>query len=118
MYLQKATLLQFPHGRYSESLLRRDHDAIVNLYQSNGFLAVKVTSRTQDNYRGKPGDLAVYLRIEEGPQSFVNNLQVDGIEHLDLKKVLGSLSSVSYTHLDVYKRQMHARPGHRRRDAR
>ena len=94
MYLQKATLLQFPHGRYSESLLRRDHDAIVNLYQSNGFLAVKVTSRTQDNYRGKPGDLAVYLRIEEGPQSFVNNLQVDGIEHLDLKKALGSLSSI------------------------
>jgi outer membrane protein assembly complex protein YaeT len=94
MYLQKATLLQFPHGRYSESLLRRDHDAIVNLYQSNGFLAVKVTSRTQNNYRGKPGDLAVYLQIQEGPQSFVNNLQVDGIEHLDVKKVLGSLSSI------------------------
>jgi len=94
MYLQKATLLQFPHGRYSESLLRRDHDAIVNLYQSNGFLAVKVTSRTQENYHGKPGDLAVYLQIQEGPQSFVNNLQVDGIEHLDLKKVLGSLSSI------------------------
>jgi len=94
MYLQKASLLQFPHGRYSESLLRRDRDAIVNLYQSNGFLAVKVNSRTQENYRGKPEDLAVFLEIQEGPQSFVNTLDVEGIEHLDMKKVLGSLSSV------------------------
>jgi outer membrane protein assembly complex protein YaeT len=94
MYLQKATLLQFPHGRYSESLLRRDRDAIVNLYQSNGFLAVKVNSRIQENYRGKPGDLAVFLEIQEGRQSFVANLDVDGIEHLDKSKVLGLLSSI------------------------
>jgi outer membrane protein assembly complex protein YaeT len=94
MYLQTASFLQFPHGRYSESLLRRDHDAIVNLYQSNGFLAVKVNSRTENNYRGKPGELAVYLEIEEGPQSFVNSLQVDGIEHLDKSQVLGGLSSI------------------------
>jgi len=94
MYLQKASLLQFPHGRYSESLLRRDRDAIVNLYQSNGFLAVKVDSRTEEHYRGRPGDLAVFLEIQEGPQSFVNSLQVDGIEHLDMAKVLGSLSSI------------------------
>jgi outer membrane protein assembly complex protein YaeT len=94
MYLQKASLLQFPHGRYSESLLRRDRDAIVNLYQSNGFLAVKVDSRIQNNYRGKPGDLAVFLEIQEGPQSFVASLAVDGIEHLDMSKVLGSLSSI------------------------
>jgi outer membrane protein insertion porin family len=94
MYLQTASFLQFPHGRYSESLLRRDHDAIVNLYQSNGFLAVKVNSRTQDNYRGKPGELAVFLEIVEGPQSFVSSLQVDGIEHLEKSEVLASLSSM------------------------
>ena len=94
MYLQKASLLQFPHGRYSESLLRRDRDAIVSLYQSNGFLAVKVNSRTQESFRGKPEDIAVFLEIQEGPQSFVNNLQVDGIEHLDMHKVLSTLSSL------------------------
>lgn len=94
MYLQAASFLQFPHGRYSENLLRRDHDAIVNLYQSNGFLAVKVNSHTKENYRGKPGELAVYLEIQEGPQSFVSSLQVDGVEHLDRSQVLGSLSSV------------------------
>lgn len=94
MYLQVATFLQFPHGRYSESLLRRDHDSIVNLYQSNGFREVKVTSHTQDDYHGKPGDLAVFLEIQEGPQSFVGSLQVDGIEHLDRDAILSSLSSI------------------------
>ena len=66
-----ATFLQFPHGRYSENLLRRDQEAIRNLYQSNGFRDVKVTARTEDNYRGKTGDIAVFLTIEEGPQYFV-----------------------------------------------
>ena len=94
MYLQKATFLQFPHGRYSESLLRRDRDAIESLYQSNGFLAVKVNSRIEENYRGKPGDLAVFLDIQEGPQSFVDSLEIEGIEHLDKSKVLGLLSSI------------------------
>ena len=37
MYLQPATLLQFPHGRYSENLLSRDENSIRSLYQSNGF---------------------------------------------------------------------------------
>ena len=94
MYLHTASFLQFPHGRYSESLARRDRDAIGNLYQSNGFLAVKVNSRTQNDYRGKPGELAVFLEIQEGPQSFVSSLQVDGLEHLDRSQVLGLLSSI------------------------
>jgi outer membrane protein insertion porin family len=93
MYLQTASFLQFPHGRYSESLLSRDHDSIVNLYQSNGFREVKVSSHTQDDYRGKHGDIAVFLEIQEGPQSFVDNLTVDGIEHLDGGAVLTTLSS-------------------------
>ena len=93
MYLRTAAMLQFPHGRYSESLLRRDHDSIVNLYQSNGFRDVKVSTRLQDDYRGKPGELAVFLEIGEGPQSFVDSLVVDGIERLDRSAILGSLSS-------------------------
>jgi len=94
MYLQPASFLQFPHGRYSESLLRRDHDSIVNLYQSNGFREVQVNSHTEDDYRGRHGELAVFLEIVEGPQSFVGSLEVDGIERLDRDAVLGALSSV------------------------
>ena len=95
MYLQPARFLQFPHGRYSENLLRRDKEAIVNLYQSNGFRDAKVNSRTEDGYRGKAGDMAVLLEVQEGPQYFVSGLQVDGIERLDREAVMGALSSVS-----------------------
>src|SRR5258708_7644810 len=67
MFLQTANLLQFPHGRYSGNLLRRDQDTIRNLYQSNGFRDVKVTAEAHDDFRGKPGDIGVTVHIEEGP---------------------------------------------------
>ncbi|MBZ5725080.1 MAG: BamA/TamA family outer membrane protein [Acidobacteriia bacterium] len=95
MYLQPASFLQFPHGRYSENLLRNDEESIVNLYQSNGFRDVKVTHRVQDDYLGKTDNIAVYLTVEEGPQYFVNDLQIDGIEKLDKAGILAKLSSVA-----------------------
>jgi outer membrane protein assembly complex protein YaeT len=93
MYLQTASFLQFPHGRYSESLVRRDRDSIANLYESNGFRDVKVVSRSTDNYLGKEGNLAVTLEIQEGPQYLVNRVQVDGVEKLDNARILAKLSS-------------------------
>ncbi|HTX35728.1 MAG TPA: POTRA domain-containing protein [Bryobacteraceae bacterium] len=94
MYLQPATFLEFPHGRYSENLLKQDQDSITNLYQSNGFRDVKVTSRTQDNYGGKPGEMAVFVHIDEGPQYLIGELEVDGIEHLNKQEILSRLSSI------------------------
>jgi outer membrane protein assembly complex protein YaeT len=93
MYLQTASFLQFPHGRYSESLARRDRDTIVNLYESNGFGDVKVTSHVTDNYLGKEDNLAVTLEIQEGPQYKVNSVHVDGVEKLDKARILGKLTS-------------------------
>jgi outer membrane protein assembly complex protein YaeT len=92
LFLQKASFLQFPHGRYSGSLLSRDEDSIVNLYQSNGFRDVRVTHRLEDDYRGKAGDMAVSLTIEEGPQYFVNHLEVQGIQKLDQAAILTMLN--------------------------
>jgi outer membrane protein assembly complex protein YaeT len=93
MYLQTASFLQFPHGRYSESLVRRDLDTIANLYESNGFKDVKVTSRTTDNYLGKEDSLAVTLEIQEGPQFLVNSVQVDGVQKLAKARILAKLTS-------------------------
>jgi outer membrane protein insertion porin family len=93
MFLQKASFLQFPHGRYSESLLSRDEDSIVSLYQSNGFRGVRVTHRLEDDYRGKAGDIAVFIAIDEGPQYFVDRLEVEGIEKLDKAAILSMLGS-------------------------
>ena len=83
MYLQKANFLQFPHGRYSENLLRRDRTTISNLYEANGFRDVKVTSTSVDNYLGVPGNLAVTIDIQEGPQYLINRLQLEGVEKLN-----------------------------------
>jgi outer membrane protein assembly complex protein YaeT len=93
LYLQKANLLQFPRGRFSENLLRRDRDNIANLYESNGFRDVKVTPHTIDNYLGKEGDIAVTFEIEEGQQYLVGNIQLDGVEKLDKARLLAKLSS-------------------------
>ncbi|HUP03013.1 MAG TPA: POTRA domain-containing protein [Bryobacteraceae bacterium] len=95
MLLRTASFLQFPHGRYSASLLSRDEASIVSLYQSNGFRDVKVTHRIVDTYRGRRDTIAVFLDIEEGPQYLVGSLQVDGMEHVDRSTVLGQLSSVT-----------------------
>lgn len=95
MFLHTANFLQFRRGRYSENLLRRDRAAIESLYQSNGFRDARVTSRTVDDYRGRTGDLAVFLQIEEGPQYFVGELKIDGIERLDRERIAARLSSTS-----------------------
>jgi outer membrane protein assembly complex protein YaeT len=94
MFLRTAAFLEFPHGRYSENLLARDVDSITTLYQSNGFRDVHVTSQVKDDYLGKTGDLAVLIHIEEGPQYFIDSLQVSGIERLDKAQILATLSSV------------------------
>src|SRR5579883_437615 len=95
MFLQQSSWLQFRHGRYSENFLSQDEQTIEGLYQSNGFLDVKVTHRVADDYGGKAGDIAVFLKIEEGLQYLVNNLEVDGIEQLDRSQVLAGLSSLA-----------------------
>jgi outer membrane protein assembly complex protein YaeT len=94
MYLQTANLLQFPHGRYSEALMKRDIQAITNLYDSNGFRDVKVTSRVEDDYRGKHSDISVVFTVNEGPQYFVNKVHVEGIDKMDPAMILRALTSV------------------------
>jgi outer membrane protein insertion porin family len=94
MFLQTASILQFPHGRFSESMLRRDEDSITSLYESNGFRDVRITHQLLDDYRGKAGDLAVLIAIDEGPQFFIGKLTVDGVEKIDKSRILGMLSSM------------------------
>lgn len=86
---------QFRHGRYSEALRRRDEESIVNLYQENGFREANVTSTVTDDYRGKTGDLAVSVTIEEGEQWFVSHLEVSGIQQLDAASIISTLSSTA-----------------------
>jgi outer membrane protein assembly complex protein YaeT len=94
MFLMRASLLQFRHGRYSGALLRRDEESIASLYQSNGFRDVAVTHKIVDGYRDKPGNLAVFIDIQEGPQYFIHSLDIQGAAEPDQAKLLSQLSSV------------------------
>ena len=88
-----AKSLQFRHGRYSNAFLRRDEESITNLYKSNGFRDAMVTADVTDDYKGKPGDLAVTLKVDEGKQWIVSKLNLTGYEKLDLHRILSTLNS-------------------------
>jgi outer membrane protein assembly complex protein YaeT len=92
MFLQTKSL-QFRRGRFSNAFLRRDKESISNLYRANGFRDIAVTSEVTDDYKGRKGDLAVTLNIDEGRQWIVSRLDVTGYSKLDLHRILSTLNS-------------------------
>jgi len=77
MQVQAASRL-FSHGRYNQGLLNDDVRGLETLYRTNGFQEVKVSGRVLDNYLGQDNALAVEIGIEEGPQTLVGNLKIEG----------------------------------------
>lgn len=70
------------HGVFSQSLLASDVQSIENLYKSNGFLEVKVTSNVADGVGGVKDDMSVVIKIEEGTQTRVGSLKIVGSKSL------------------------------------
>jgi len=82
MFIQPASFA-LRHGRYSEAFRHRDEQAIADLYHSNGFRDVKVTSAVERNHRNKNDEIAVTITIAEGPQWIVDSLTLKGIDKAD-----------------------------------
>ena len=80
-------------GRFSQTLVRDDGDSIRGLYLSNGFLDVKVTSSVDTNYQGKKGSLFVTFQVVEGPQTLVEDLQIEGVHAMRKEAVLNVVGS-------------------------
>ncbi|HET9840282.1 MAG TPA: POTRA domain-containing protein [Candidatus Angelobacter sp.] len=80
------------HGLFSQSILTRDVQAIENLYRGNGFLQVKVAPEVDDNY-GKTGHIRVVLTINEGPQTTVGKLVIEGNEALPEAQIRSMISA-------------------------
>jgi outer membrane protein assembly complex protein YaeT len=51
---------------------------LADLYRNNGFQQVEVTSNVQDNYQGQKNELAISVKVNEGPQTLVSGLHVVG----------------------------------------
>ena len=94
MFLRSSSLA-LRYGRYSESFRKKDEQSIENLYQSNGFRDVKVTSQVETNYKGKEKDIAVTFQVNEGSQWRVATLKIEGTSRLDLKSINDQFASIS-----------------------
>ena len=81
-------------GRFSQRLLADDLTSIKNLYQANGFLEVKVNSEIQEDYRGQKDEIAVVVKIEEGPQTLVGSLDLVGASSFPRETLMRRLSAV------------------------
>ncbi len=65
-------------GRFSQALLNSDSRGLEDLYQANGFEQVKITSKVVDDYEGHENDLALIITVDEGPQTLVGTLHIEG----------------------------------------
>src|SRR5438445_294215 len=91
-------------GRFSSGQLSRDVASLIELYQSNGFRQVQVSSDLMDNYQGHSGDLFVKFRIQEGLQTRIAKLTLEGNHALsndELSNVIGSTAGQPYSDLNV-----------------
>ncbi len=68
----------FSHGRYSEVWLEEDVRGIQDLYRASGFRQAEVASKLVDKYQGDPSQLAIEIVVQEGPQTRVAWVRIEG----------------------------------------
>jgi outer membrane protein insertion porin family len=94
MFMEPATFLM-RRGRYSEAFREKDEENITNLYKSNGFRDVSVTSVVDRALGGNTGQVGVTVQIQEGPQWIVDTVTLDGIENGDQEVLETGLASLA-----------------------
>ncbi len=98
-----ASLLLY-HGRFSQTMLARDLEALEALYRSNGFQQVKVTSQVEDDYQGEQGRMRVALTIDEGKQTLVESLKFEGNRAFgedELRQLINTAEGQPYSDFNV-----------------
>jgi outer membrane protein assembly factor BamA len=80
-------------GRFSRRLVDSDAQSMRSLYQANGFLDAKVEQQIEDNYRGKEGDLFIRFVVQEGKQTRVASLSIEGNHAFKEDELLGVIGS-------------------------
>jgi len=91
-------------GRFSRRLIDADADSMRGLYDANGFLDAKVDGQILDNFKGKEGDLFVRFAIQEGEQTRVASIAIEGVHAFkeeELLTVVGSTPGQPYSDFNV-----------------
>jgi len=68
----------FSHGRYSESLLDTDVADIQAMYRASGFRQAQVRGKLVTKYHDDPSLLAIEIQIQEGAQTRVASVTIEG----------------------------------------
>src|SRR6266566_5070726 len=80
-------------GRFSRRLVDSDAQSMRSLYQANGFLDAKVEQQIEDNYKGKEGDFLIRFVVQEGKQTRVASLSIEGNRAFKEDELLGVIGS-------------------------
>ena len=94
----------FAKPHFSQQLLDADVASMKSLYQANGFLAATVVANTKTEDKQKGGELLVHFEIDEGKQTLVASLQLEGITAIpesELRGVIGSLPGQPYSEISI-----------------
>jgi outer membrane protein assembly factor BamA len=94
----------FVKPRFSRRLLESDALSMKNLYAANGFLSASVTGTTPSSEKQKGGELLVRFEINEGKQTLVSGLKLEGmsaISEKEIRGVIGSLPGQPYSEISV-----------------
>lgn len=92
MSIQPSSLL-LPHGRFSQSLLNRDLQAIGDLYRGNGFQQTNVQSEVLDDYLGAKGHMKLLVHVHEGQQTLISSLTIAGNQAIPTEKLRTMIGS-------------------------
>jgi len=82
-------------GRFSRRLVDSDVESMRSLYQANGFLDAKIEQETKDDYKDKEGDLFIRFVVQEGKQTRVASLSIDGNHAMKDDELLGVVGSTA-----------------------
>ena len=91
-------------GRFSRKLVDSDAQSMRDLYQANGFLDAKVEAHVEDNYKGKEGDVFIRFEVQEGKQTRVASLSIEGnhaFKEEELLPVIASTPGQPYSDFNV-----------------
>lgn len=80
-------------GSFSQAMVARDVQAIEVLYRSNGFLKIKATPKVEDNYEGREAHIKITINIDEGAQTTVGKLTIEGNAAIPTDEVRGMISA-------------------------
>ena len=80
-------------GRFSRRLVDSDAQSMRTLYQANGFLDARVEQEIEDDYKGKQGNLFIRFAVQEGKQTRVASLSIEGNHAFKEDELLGVIGS-------------------------